>query len=76
MSGDVYWEGKFCLSSDTGPGVGVCGGDQIALSWLGCTICPGKLEETCQVWSFEVLNFLASAKALIILISSQLITFN
>lgn len=36
----------------------VWGGDQTALSWLGCTTYPGKLEETCHVWSFQVLNFL------------------
>ena len=73
---DVYWEGKLCLPSDRGLMGCVCRGDQTALSWLGCTTCPGKLGETYQVWSFRSAEFSASAKALIILISSQLITFN
>lgn len=38
--------------------------------------CPGPLGATCQIWSFPSSGFSASAKALIILISSQLITIN
>lgn len=69
----LEWE-ALCLPRDRGP-AGVEGRPDFSIL-VGLHHCPGKSGETCQLWSFQSSGFSASVKALIILISSQLITIN